>query len=676
MSADGTVSNRSRLSNGTYPASNGSGPLSPDSESGASEYRPDVPTVEERVRGILKEYPDRVLTPIAREHGTKVRADVLEDPEVNASEVEVGDHETRTVEEIVSRDALPWIAVIEEFLRDYEGYRDRYLRLAKGLPGEDCRESFTVSLYNSFAPEYQRKQYARLKAMKRQFIGEDADDSPTGETVGGAFEDPTTVLLGLTSSSTTETGGYRPPVGHDREIRDAWGGGDGVRRTLRYVLEDRLGLSSDEYAWWFQSEPHPGGGAASAYSHAHPVVILDESATGAEVTAETFRAVVAKHVSECGGAGWEAHRLEDAVTVKDADEIQDFAGYVSEYLSVDPDEDLLERSDEYIMWAATQWATTTQKYSKSRTATAAIAADACHQQYRDSETRQDADHGERVCRSDRRGVEFECAECGSEFGVSQEAGTLVEARLAVADGGTGVAEQDADETPQTLRSRWPSARGAAVVGGPTRERQCDHGPGADACPLCASETEAPNHTVSGEVPIPGSASAPPGEDCRESFVRAPSWRPEAIVQRATGEETEIGEPGGVEYGTVVVEGVGSVADRTGRTLLPEWLEGPEPWSGSPVSEEEVRSGEVPPPELVHKEYAERCHSDRRVTAKEWREDWYARRFEQCGGSAGSVVDESAVRRLAERGESVPAILGALDLPPSAVEEVEEVVRYQ
>jgi hypothetical protein len=193
--------------------------------------------------------------------------------------------------------------------------------------------------------------------------------------------------------------------------------------------------------------------------------------------------------------------------------------------------------------------------------------------------------------------------------------------------------------------------------------------------LCASETEAPDHTVSGEVPIPESASAPPGEDCRESFVRAPSWKPEAIVQKASGEETEIGEPGGVEYGEVVVEGVGSVADRTGRTLLPEWLEGPEPWASSPVTEREVRSGEVPPPELVHKEYAERCHSDRRVTPKEWREDWYARRYERTGGdeSAGPVVDEAAVRRRAERGESVPAILGALGLDPSQREVVEEIV---
>jgi len=484
-----------------------------------------------------------------------------------------------------------------------------------------------------------------------------------------------------------------------------------VRRTLRYVLQDKLGLSSSEYAWWFQSEPHPGGGAASAYSHAHPVVILDESATDEEVTAETFRAVVAKHVAECDGAEWDAHRIrsegESAVTVKDADNIEDFAAYVSEYLSVDPDEDLLERSSEYIMWAATQWATTTQKYSKSRTATAAIDADACHQQYADPETRQDVDHGERVRRSDRRGVEFECACCGSEFGVSQDAETLTEARLAVADGGAQAAEQEGAETPQTLRSRWPSAREAAVVGGPARERQCDHGPDADACPLCASETEAPHHTVSGEVPIPESASAPSGEDCRESFVRAPSWRPEAIIQKASGEETEIGEPGGVEYGEVVVEGVGAIG---GRWLYePGLLSRPEPWRQErvcgrcggelthtasepkvqcpgcgetkeptrrlPYTEDEVRSGEVPPPELVEKEYAERSHSDRRVTPKEWRDDWYARRFERTGEdeSVGPVVDEAAVRRRAERGESVPAILGALGLDPSQREVVEEIV---
>jgi hypothetical protein len=62
-----------------------------------------------------------------------------------------------------------------------------------------------------------------------------------------------------------------------------------------------------------------------------------------------------------------------------------------------------------------------------------------------------------------------------------------------------------------------------------------------------------------------------------------------------------------------------------------------------------------------------------VTPKEWRSDWYARRFEQGGESAGPSFDEAAVRRRAERGESVPAILGALGLDPSQREVVEEIV---
>jgi hypothetical protein len=409
-------------SNGTYPASDASGPLSGDSDSPSS--RPaHLPTVEERIGEIVREYPDRVLRPVSAEHGRKLREEVLEEAETVRREVETGEDETMVVEDEVSRSARPWIDVIARFLEDYEGYRDKYLRMARGEDGEPDREEFLIKMHNSFAPEYQRKQYARLKAMKRQFIGEVAGESPTGEHYDGAFSDPVTVLFGLTASSTTATDRYRPVIDHDRAIRDAWGGSDGVRRTLRYLLQDKMGLESSEYAWWWQSEPHPGGGAASGYSHSHPVVILDAAAVEVDgpdpSDPETYRPVVAKHVAECEGAEWAAHRITDgrksAVKVREDGEINDFAGYVSEYLSVDPDEDLMERSAEYVMWAASQWASTTQKYSKSRTATAAIDADRCHQEFIDEDARQSHDHGVRVVMSDRPGVEYECAECGSAW---------------------------------------------------------------------------------------------------------------------------------------------------------------------------------------------------------------------------------------------------------------------
>ena len=345
------------LSKGTYPASDGTGPDSPE----FSFRPPDLPTVGERISGIIERYSDRVFEPISTTHGRKLREEVLEEPETVTRVIEIGETEEKTIEETVSRGSLPLIAAIHEMLEWYEGYRDKSLRMARGSEIRNDYESFLIDMDNSLTPSYQTAQFARLKALERQFMG---GEYPSGQTCEPEFEEPVTVLFGLTASSLEDDGSFRPMADHDREIRDAWSGSSSsVKRTLRYVLEDKLGLSPGEYSWHWQSEPHPGPQEdATGYSHSHPVVILDAAATSTSVATdpETFRPVVAKHVSECEGAGWSAHDIDSAVTVRKADEIQDFASYVSEYLAVAPDQDLLERSDEYLMWAASQWSTTTQ----------------------------------------------------------------------------------------------------------------------------------------------------------------------------------------------------------------------------------------------------------------------------------------------------------------------------
>jgi broad specificity phosphatase PhoE len=64
-----------------------------------------------------------------------------------------------------------------------------------------------------------------------------------------------------------------------------------------------------------------------------------------------------------------------------------------------------------------------------------------------------------------------------------------------------------------------------------------------------------------------------------------------------------------------------------------------------VSEEEVRSGDVPPPELLGREHAER-REGRPVTRKQWRDDWYSRRYERDdhadGDAAGHGEESSSV----------------------------------
>jgi hypothetical protein len=504
-------------------------------------------------------------------------------------------------------------------------------------------------------------------------------------------------------------------VDHDREIREAWSGdSDSVKRSLRYVLQDVLGLDATDYAWWWQAEPHPGDGDAAGYSHAHPIVVLDAAAAGRsadEIQPETFRPVVEKHVEQCDGAKPAAHKITDdeksAVKVNQPDEIDELAQYVSKYLAVGPDQDLLERSDEYLLWAASQWATSTQKYSKSETATAVIDADRCQQEWLDPEAEQDRRHGESVVPApdakQKRGIKWVCSECGSHHGIKQSEESLVRMRLderetadtptVAADGGKVVSADamtgDGDATDESdertpLRGRWPDATAAASIGAPTRERDCGHEQ-PDTCPLCATETEAPDHTVSGETPIPADATAPDATTVFDHFQREPSWRPEAIVQAWDSDDdgTAIGEPGGTCYGEVVVEGAGSITAKSCLSYLPPaaTLRGPEPWESTDAfTEADVRAGRVPPAELVERETAETVQSGRRITEKEWSNDWYAERYEQPATTDADEfeladADADRIRDLV-RTESISspvAICGRLSINPKHTDAVADIV---
>ena len=639
----------SRHSNGSYPASNGSGPKPPESENADQpEERPDVPTVEERIDGLLERWPERCMVPVSETHGTKLREEAVQEPETVEETVEVGEHEEITTYETVEQSAQPHIAVVEELLEMYERYRDLHLKLEKRERHKEPEE-FLIGLDNSYSPEYQSGHYARLSAWERQILG---GEYPHGEAVSGEFEEPVTVLMGLTASSYREPGnaasGLKPICDHDRAIRDAWtGSSSSVKRTLRYVLEDTLGLPSDSYTWWVQSEPHGGDGPNADRSHSHPVVVLDASAASVEADAisrETFRPVVAKHVAECDGATWDGHRLEKTVEVRQEEEINSLSGYVAKYVACDPEKDLLERSDEYIMWAASQWATATQKYSRDRVAAGATKADACHQEYVSEESHQDTDHGEVVVRSNKPGASFECVECGSSFGVDQDC-TLTEHRTAhaAADGGEVVEEasESADGLSDGLRSAWRDAREAACV----------------------------------EEPVGG------GSVESASFRRPPTWEPVSVVRVWSEEEKSIGAPSGVEYREVVVEGAGAAVEKIPDRLLPlppvRWLEGPEPWEEHPVEESDVRDGLLPPPEIVAREERERYLRER-VTPKEWPDDWYARRFESESGADRSGLDDRTRSRIVELVEnespaSAAAVVGRLQLPPSAVEKVRDLL---
>jgi len=154
-----------------------------------------------------------------------------------------------------------------------------------------------------------------------------------------------------------------------------------------------------------------------------------------------------------------------------------------------------------------------------------------------------------------------------------------------------------------------------------------------------------------------------------------------VVQLSTEEETEIGSPGGTTYGTIVVEGTGSIMDKTHLPYLPRpaILKGPEPWQNTSLFDEsDVRAGRVPPPELVAREWSETVHANGRVTPKQWSGSWYTDRFERQSSPEPALGERErvAIKELVETtGETSPiSIAGQLMLPPSALDEVRLIVK--
>lgn len=576
MSAESSQSSRPPQSNS---APDGSGSETAESVSRSDADLDELPAPSDRVREFLSEMGERAHLPLSTEHGRALRAECVEE-EREVSEVELGDGETEKVEEVTERTARPVWQAVAEMLDWHADYHRSTLRLEYGTESDPTHELLDIPLDNSWMAAYQEQERARLKALERKTCGfeaceecdtrwcEELDEHDT-EHVAGRFEEPVVVL-----TSRTAGGDGRPPVDHAREIAESWtgpNGNDGVARSLRYVVDERLGLESDEWVRWTQGEPHTGKRASAGYGgntgyhHAHDVIILDGAAAESVGTA-TFRTVIESHVEKCAAAGGEAHDLHrdweeepeevESVSVKEVGEEigESVASYAASYLS-NESKDLLERSPEYLMWAATMWATGTQKGIKTDSANHAIAADRCDHKHAEEE--QERAHGESVrrkpcrcasapwgpgcSRCDGRGYHVVCAECGSPWEIDQSQ-TLTAHRTAdgshatAADGGGTVPAADRAEAAveEELRAAWPSAREAASVGGPTAERECGHGE-PDTCPLCAAETESPDHTVPGDAPIPESARAS-SESVSVSvgFRRPPSWSAKAVIR--DGEE--------------------------------------------------------------------------------------------------------------------------------------------
>jgi hypothetical protein len=327
-------------------------------------------------------------------------------------------------------------------------------------------------------------------------------------------------LTGFTGSAVPD-GDRLPPGDHAEMVLET--------RSARYhTLRNRLraaGVESEDWIHYRHAEPHTGergGGANRGYVHDHDVIVVDAAALecgdrpATEAVEEAVAPALEKHVEECPVAGAEAHRPAEALEVRRPEDLEDPAAYVAGYVSVEP-EDLLERSPEYLLFAATMNATNKKVRSKSNRAKDAVRADRCKQRYESPESEQDLRHGEHVRQErDRQTGEryLVCAECGSGHGIEDElddGGTLVNERLGIEDGAepavatdggepaepSGGGEGDVAPERSGVCATARDAAAAVSVGVPTRIRRAED---ALSEALRGAREDASDPEVFGRVP--------------------------------------------------------------------------------------------------------------------------------------------------------------------------------
>ncbi|MFB6077287.1 MAG: hypothetical protein ABEK12_04115, partial [Candidatus Nanohaloarchaea archaeon] len=377
--------------------------------------------------------------------------------------------ETFQEERVVERRAVTWAEAVRRFLVWNEEVRDRSGRMGRGEPGTEEYETFDIDLDSSFSPEYAKKEYAQLQALARETTGGEYPDVDLERE--GQYEDPYIAFFSLTASTAPE-GDLVPPVDHDRMVVDTWSGSDGVYQALNRVM-DRLGI--EDYVYHRQGEPHAGGGLATGYRHDPVLVIFDAADLDEEPTAEDFRPPIEAHVEKCEWAGEEAHQIrpedpeESAINVEPVggDGVADVAAYMAEYVSFDT-QDLAERDLEYVAYSGIQWATNSQKHTRSTGANHAIRADRCKQAAADPERDQELGHGEKIVRATAGARhDFECAACGSPWGIDQDS-TLMEHRVegtgTGADSSLGAGFEWLDRPSGEVRARIRTRDARAAAG--------------------------------------------------------------------------------------------------------------------------------------------------------------------------------------------------------------------
>ena len=521
-----------------------------------------LPTPEEKIAEFYREFPDRARLPLTNRHETNLR-----EKYTNAIYEEWVSHgprewdDTVNGSEIVEREPLTWGEAVERLLFSHEESRNTTLHLERGYPEDPEFSTFSVDIETRWFSSYQRKYYAQLKAWLREVTG---GERPSGGSTDGIFEDPRIVLLTRSGSSAPD-GDRLSPVDHANELSDSWS-------AVYDALRNRMRSLGYEWQYDRRLEPHTskrGGGTNAVYGHEHVVLVVD-----GPVSASDFRPVIEKHVEECEIAGPSAHDLDvpdwklneediGTVEVKDPDEVDNLAAYVASYAGIKP-VDLLERSPEYIGWAATMNAANLRTKSRSDAARQAAIADKCKQEFESEKSEQTVQHGEEV-RYTPSG-DIVCSACGSDHEIPQDE-SLVSQRLnnsppLAADGGV---DREAE-----LRIAWPSARRGVAWGELQHERElrnclrryCDLNPDADLVDLVANPGLKYDTDLVRRIGREVLNGTNPSEFV--SFSRLPDWRVVSITVH--GEESAASSGNGVNMVSV---------DRPVQNLLDNTLLGAE-----------------------------------------------------------------------------------------------------
>jgi hypothetical protein len=193
-----------------------------------------------------------------------------------------------------------------------------------------------------FAPEYNDKQYAKLKDLERGL----------GEEFGKRLH---TAMLTFTASGSPDDEPL-PPVDHLDGLLESW---EAIRRSLDRVLDgrrwERLAIL----------EPHPGDGENNGYLHVHMAVFID-----GPITAEQFQPVIDAHLRNCDIADRDAHGVDDiqvrhAGSDRDDEGLDELAIYLAEYLGTYGDDDPLDAPEHVQAANAVLWATQRQRWRPS-----------------------------------------------------------------------------------------------------------------------------------------------------------------------------------------------------------------------------------------------------------------------------------------------------------------------